>query len=456
MRSNTKIKKEPVFTHGNAKAASISAEKQLERSVMSCLLFENEFYEDGEDIFTRILDLATNKVPSNKVAALALKARTEGNLRHVPLVLTLALAKKGYEGTAKAIEQVIQRPDEMGELLALYWKDDKNQPLSNQIKKGLARAFEKFNTYSLSKYRGLDREISLRDVMFLVHPNPPTKELAKLYKKLANNKLEAAETWEKKASSGESQDKVFTKLIKNKELGALAMLRNLRNMKASGVSDDVIKLGLKNMNVERVLPFRFITAAKYAPEFEPELEEAMFKVLHGMPKLKGKTILIEDVSGSMGCPLSSKSEMSRIDAAAALAVLAREVCEEVKIYATAGNDGTRIHKTGLLPARHGFALIEAFHKAESQLGGGGIFLTQVMDYVFDKEKDADRIIVFTDEQDTSGRLYNPATANAFGDENYLVNIASAQNGIGYGPKWNHIDGFSSAIIDWIYQYENLN
>ena len=30
----------------------------------------------------------------------------------------------------------------------------------------------------------------------------------------------------------------------------------------------------------------------------------------------------------------------------------------------------------------------------------------------------------------------------------MINVASARNGVGYGP-WTHIDGFSEAIIDYI-------
>ena len=59
----------------------------------------------------------------------------------------------------------------------------------------------------------------------------------------------------------------------------------------------------------------------------------------------------------------------------------------------------------------------------------------------------DRLIVFTDEQahdsvpDPRGR-------------GYMVNVASNQYGVGYG-KWNHIDGFSEAILDYIRESEAM-
>lgn len=122
MRSNAKVKKSPVYTHEGGKAVNISLERQLERSVMSCLLFEDTFYEDGEDIFNRILNLS-NKVSANKVADLAVRARTEGNLRHVPLLLCVALAKRHYDKLADVLYEVIQRPDEIPEFLALWFND---------------------------------------------------------------------------------------------------------------------------------------------------------------------------------------------------------------------------------------------------------------------------------------------------------------------------------------------
>jgi hypothetical protein len=130
------------------------------------------------------------------------------------------------------------------------------------------------------------------------------------------------------------------------------------------------------------------------------------------------------------------------------------MCEDVAIYATAGNDSTMVHKTALVPPRNGFALGEKIDEAFKSLGGGGIFLTQVMDYTFKQERTADRVIVITDEQDCDRKL-NPAKANAYGKENYLINIATNKNGIGYG-KFTHIDGFSEAVVEYISQFETLS
>jgi hypothetical protein len=438
------------YTHEGAKASNINLKQELRRSVMACMLWEDTFYENGHDIATRIKSLV-HVLPGEFISELAIEAREKMKLRHVPLLLVRELARHPKKDERKyvgeTLARVIQRPDELTEYVSIYWKDGK-EPLSAQSKLGLAKAFLKFNEYSLGKYNR-DNPVKLRDVLFLSHAKPETKEQEKLFKKLVDNTLTTPDTWEVALSGGANKKEVFTRLLKEEKLGALALLRNLRNMNDSGVDKDVIIDGILNSKVERVLPFRFISAAEYAPQFETVLEKKMFECLSSQPELPGKTVLIVDVSGSMGGEVSGKSEMQRIDAAGAIAMLLREICEEVSIYCTAGNDYSRIHDTKLVPSRKGFALRDLIKSARGSQGGGGIFLKQSLDYVYGKEKTADRIIVITDEQDCdTDPMKSPAKANTFGKNNYLINIASYKNGIGYG-KWTHIDGFSEAVIDYI-------
>ncbi len=51
------------WTHGGAPAAHIGALAQLRRSVMSCLLWEDEHYESGESIAARIAKHAAEVTP---------------------------------------------------------------------------------------------------------------------------------------------------------------------------------------------------------------------------------------------------------------------------------------------------------------------------------------------------------------------------------------------------------
>ena len=71
---------------------AISPEQALRRSVLSCMLWEGEFYEDGVQIAGRIRELVP-QVDAEKVAALAVEARERMKLRHAPLLLVREMAR---------------------------------------------------------------------------------------------------------------------------------------------------------------------------------------------------------------------------------------------------------------------------------------------------------------------------------------------------------------------------
>lgn len=434
-------KKRPqIKTHEGGVAKHINPELALRRSVMSCLLWEKEFYEDGTEIHQRIASLIPLIDPV-KVAKIAVEARTEMNLRHVPLAIVREMARlPNHKGlVAHTLRQVIQRPDELCEFVSMYWKDGK-APLSGQVKKGLARAFVKFNAYQLGKYNNLSKAVKLRDVLFLCHAKPQDAEQEKTWKALVEGTLESPDTWEVSLSAGKDKKETFERLMKEDKLGGLALLRNLRNMEQAGVESSLLKKAIKTMNVTRILPYRFIAAARYAPNLEPLLEERMIFSLTEAPKLPGKTCLLVDVSGSMDHALSTKSDLTRLDAACGLAILLREICEEVYVRTFSDN-------LYVLPPRQGFALRDAIVHSQphgsTYLGGA---LEAIKKNPEKTEKNYDRMIVITDEQS------HDKVADPVWEHSYMVNVASAKNGVGYGA-WHHIDGFSEAIVRYVQAYE---
>lgn len=450
-------KPDPIHTHEGGKAQHINAEQQLRRSVMACMLWENEFYEDGQSIARRISG-TISQVKPEVVAQIAIDARSKMKLRHTPLLIAREMARlpEHKKLVAQVLMNIIQRPDELSEFLALYWKE-KKQPLSKQVKKGLAGAFNKFNAYQLAKYNR-DNAIKLRDVLFLCHAKPIGKEQDELWKKLIDGTLESPDTWEVALSSGGDKKEHWTRLLSENKLGALALLRNLRNMKEASVDASLIKNALEGMKVERVLPFRFIAAARYAPQWEPELETAMLRCLGIQEKLPGHTVLLVDVSGSMDVGVSSKSDITRLDAACGVAMLAREICDKVDIF-------TFSDKLVQIPARRGFALRDAVVNSQSHNGTplglavkcvyadtafretGRIYGSMYSNFGDYKGQNLrpDRLIVITDEQ-SSGPVPAPI------GKGYMINVASNRNGVGYGA-WMHIDGWSEAVIDYIREYE---
>ena len=419
-------------THEGAPAKHISAEQELRRSVLACMLWEDQFYEDGVAIAGRIRELVP-KVAAEKVAALAVEARTQMKLRHAPLLLVREMARLATHRqlVAETLFRVIQRADELSEFVALYWSEGK-QPLSAQVKKGLAAAFTRFDEYALAKYNRAS-PVKLRDVLFLCHAKPVDTAQAELWKRLVADELAAPDTWEVALSGGADKREAWERLLEENKLGAMAMLRNLRNMAEAKVSEPLIAAGLGRMKTERVLPFRFIAAARYAPQWETELEQAMFRALdgkngEGQTKLQGKTVLLVDVSGSMDAPLSRRAEMRRNDAAYGLAILLREIAEQSSVY-------TFSDKLVRVPSRQGFALRDALNASQPH---NGTYLGKALSELDEKY---DRVIVITDEQ-SHDAVPNPRARG------YVINVASYQNGVGYG-KWVHIDGWSDSVIEYI-------
>jgi 60 kDa SS-A/Ro ribonucleoprotein len=421
----------PVRTHEGAPAKAITTEQALRRSVLACMLWEDEFYEDGVQIAGRIRELVP-RVDAAKVAALAIEARETMKLRHVPLLLVREMARHASHRSlvAETLARVIQRADELSEFMAIYWADGR-APLSGQVKKGLAAAFTRFDEYALAKY---DRAgvVRLRDVLFLCHARPNDADQAGLWKRLIEGTLLTPDTWEVALSSGGDKRAHWERLLQERKLGSLALLRNLRNMHDAGVSEEAVLSALSAMKTERDLPFRFLAAARYAPQWEEALEQVMLKAIAGKEKLAGRTVLLVDISGSMDASLARRSEMMRMDAGSGLAVLLREVCEAVEVYSFSD-------KLVRVPSRRGFALRDAI--VASQPHGG----TQLGLAVRGLRGKYDRVIVITDEQ---SRDHVPAASG----RGYVINVASASNGVGYGA-WTHIDGWSEAVVDYIRNLE---
>lgn len=433
MKTNLKAKSTAV-THEGAPAIPSNAYTELRRAVLACLLWEDQFYESGESIADRIAKLV-KVVPAEKIAQLAIEARTKFKLRHVPLLLVREMARGKGNIVGRTISEVIQRADELSEFLSIYWAE-KRQPLSKQVKIGLAHAFQKFNAYNLGKYRGDDQKVKLRDVLFLCHAKPKDEAQAEVWKKLVNGTLETPDTWEVALSGGANKKETFERLIRENKLGYLALLRNLRKMLEVGCDETIIRAAISaGAHGSKALPFRFIAAARAAPRFEPQLDAAMQLAVQELPKLGGVTAILVDVSGSMDAQLSQKSDLKRMDAACGLAIMGRELCADCRVFAFSD-------QLAEIPARRGMALTDAI---QGSMSHGGTNLGAAVAYINQNVK-YDRLIVVTDEQSAT-----PVGAPT--GKGYMVNVASYKNGIGYGP-WVRLDGFSEAILTYIQESEN--
>lgn len=438
--------------------ATQGAEALLRRAVMACLLWEDLAYESGKANAENIASLIPQVAPET-VAQIAIEAREKQKLRHVPLFIVNEMAKlPGHKAfVAEVLPRVCTRADMITDFVALYLKP-KKQPLSAQVKRGLAEAMRRQSAYGLAKYNRA-KEVKFRDVLRLTHAEPKDLKQAQVWKALMEGTLASPDTWEVALSAGANKQATWTRLIQEKKIGSLAFLRNLRNMQQAGVPYDVLQQGFANLRGQMLLPLNFLAAQKAAPELTREIETAMLACYAELPKLPGWTVFVLDTSGSMREAISGKSHFSRLQVGAAMMMLAAERTERISLYMTAGNDRTRVHATAKVPSLRGFGLLEAMTHAKTfeQIGQGGIFTRQALQWIQNDLKDQtpDRIMVFSDSQDCD--LDRNTLPRPFGKHNYIVDVSANARGINYAGVWtSEISGWSEHFLAYVEAMEGLS
>jgi len=279
---------------------------------------QGQYYRAAEVTAARLKQLIAQIGDKKFVAKAAIYARTKAGMRSITHLAAgeLARAVKGQTWTASFYDKVTHRPDDALEILA-YYLAVYGKPLPNALKKGLGAALSRFDEYQLAKYRKSGAEMSLVDVVNLVHP----KHTPAL-KKLVDGSLAPAETWETKmtqaGAAAESEDELaelkketWEKLIKSRKLGYFALLRNLRNILS--VSPELANEAVAMLTDETlirkslVLPFRYLAAldtlqGTNLPRVSDVLDAlgaAVDKSLQNVPRFDGKTLIALDGSGSM-------------------------------------------------------------------------------------------------------------------------------------------------------------
>lgn len=354
-------------------AFKLSPELELySRAVTSTL--HDKYYEDGERGILEIRSLI-RRVKPEFVAKLAVYTREEMHMRTLPLVLAVELAKvhNGDSLVGKTVQRIVQRPDELVELLGYYEQANKRNPekfakrlnkLSHQVVKGLKGAFGKFDEYQLGKYDRA-KEIKLRDVVFLTHPKYDKADKDALSTKVIEDRLETPYTWETELSKLGQQtfateadkQKAFKEkweeLILAKEenghpmLGYMALLRNLRNMLDAEISQPHVFMVAERLADKaevarsKQFPFRFLSASreiemhanKSAQKFVEALDKALLASAENIRGFDYDTgvVIASDVSGSMNTKLNEKSKVQYKDIGLVLSVLLNSKCENAVI-----------------------------------------------------------------------------------------------------------------------------
>lgn len=434
MRFNFTKTSTPVTNHEGAKAYTLTPEMELYSAVVTASL-QDQFYEKSTDRLERLRSLITKNDPGF-VARLAVYTREKMYLRSVPLVLTVELARihRGDNLVSQMAGRIVQRADEITELLAYYTlannrKDEKKlHNLSKQLQKGLGIAFNKFDEYQFAKYNR-KAAVTLKDALFIVHPKAKDNAQQTLFNKIVKDDLAIPYTWETALSAAgqavydsekmkkQAFRKVWEDLIDSKQLGYMATLRNLRNMLDYDVSTEhLMKVCATLSDREAVLkakqlPFRYLAAYRELKGMNHgmiiNIKRALEKALQtSVQHLKGfdantRVVIACDVSGSMQKSISPKSKILLYDIGLLLAMLLQHKCE----YVTTGMFGDRWKKVSMSPDNI-LGNVDEFYRREGEVGyATNGFL--VLEDLIKRQYVADKVMFFTD-----GQLWDNTTNTA--------------------------------------------
>jgi len=509
---------------------------------------QNTYYEKETERETRLRNLIDTIAKKDKVfAAKALVyarsvfgQRSVSHLGAVNLMPHLTgdpLGKRFFTKRNRRGNEggVIYRIDDMTEIVACYMAKNNIAPKSKwtmprAMKLGFKTAIENADTYELAKYQMKNNNVSLVDIVNLVHPvetekngtiDVPADEYRKAIKgtKWANETVEGdlikvpalralvlgilkqfntvedkntetgkqvAEAVKSGEITKEEAEKVlveqktenYGELIKNKKIGYLALLRNLRNIlktndtelldaacellvepkfiKKSLVWPHQIDLALEVM----LLEFNGRQLAKVAKALGEAYEASIPNLENLLPE--GRTAVVFDTSGSMtmrGCSLpgGKRSNSTPAEKAALVAAtFAKGVNGDVYHFASWSEK-----ITGWNPTDSVNTLKKKFTSYNGKCSHGTDFAS-CFNLFADNNTQYDRVIIISDMQDGYGRVEDnfKKYVNKFGTPYvYLIDVTGYQTTapIKGGQKVFRLYGYTQDIYEKIPQLElNIN
>ena len=408
------------------------------------LVGEPNFYNSGASSlkeYEHAID-AVLKFDPEFVLKLAVYARTELNLRSAPMFIInrYTMQTNRIVGASKYIEQAIQRVDDMTELVAMQLAYC--GCVTNPVKRGVAKAFLKFDEYQYAKYKGANHDVSLRDVMFIVHPKPDSGERELIFNRIANNTLATPDTWEVAISTGGNTKENWIKIIPS--MGIMATVRNLRNFEQTGVPVEVYKDKFTPYAIKRsrMFPYRFYTAYRNVSSRDNEeiLIDAMQHSIENIPDYNGKTAILVDVSGSMGATVSENSSIMLFEIGAFMGSCLASKQRNVQLIAF----GTSAKEVPVRAHDNLMSLTEKLHGVYGTIGYG----TNVAEGLKLLDADVERIIIMSDMQ--FGGYGMDMRSYKGGKPIYAFNLATYPHcSFNKQQKCIEIGGFSDKVFDLI-------
>lgn len=445
-------------TNRSGHAAYKMADKQkLVTQVLTSFFDEKKFYGDNTAEMKETIKRVIATDPQF-VANLAVFARREFNMRSVAHVLVAYLAHEvnGKPYARKVANAVAIRGDDATEIMACYL-DLFGKPIPNALKKGIADAMQRFDEYTLAKYKGDGKAVKMRDLLCLCRPTPKNEAQSDMWKRLLNGELETPYTWETELSAKGNKAATWEKLIDSGKVGYMALLRNLRNiLTANPRNTSKVLATIENPEMvkrSKQLPFRYLSAYKELENIGGSrvfdaLENAVEASIANMPKLEGTTVIAVDTSGSMSSNISAKSNVRCYEIAMMLGLIANKICENSIFYTF----DTNIQKYPV--SKRSGILYTTIHSSHC---GGGTRMQLPFEKMIAENIKADRIIILSDNECNGGWYSKPvqALADAYrlrtGNDIWVHAIDLQGYGTQqfHGKKTNIISGRSEKVFAFV-------
>lgn len=440
-------------------AYKMTDKAKLVTQVLTSFFNEAKFYGDNSAEMQETIKRVIEREPEF-VAKLAVFARREFNMRSVSHVLAAYLAHEvnGKPYARRTIEAICLRGDDATEVLAFYL-DTFGKPIPNSLRRALKHVLGRFDGYTLAKYKGDGKTVKMRDLVNVCRPKPGDRFRSAYYKELLEGTIEQPETWEVWLSKYGNTQQAWVELIASGRIGYMAILRNLRNiLKANpgNLEDALGRLSYpENVRKSKQLPFRFLAAYKAVQDIASSrvleaLEKACAASVANMERLPGLTVIAVDMSGSMGSPVSAKSETRCFEIGALLGLIANRICEDSVFYTFRFN-AIKVPVSASAPLLYSASLFSC---------GGGTNMAAPFERMIKSGVKADRVIVISDNEcNCENSWWGSKTVQAAADEYrrrtgcdcwvHAIDLMGYGTQQFAGPKTNIIAGWSEKVFDFI-------
>jgi hypothetical protein len=383
-------------------AYAMDDKTKLATMALTTLFGEDKFYGDNSAELISLAARLCQRGDGLYVAKLAVWARTQGNLRTVSHVLAAVVAHEcSGEGFVRPMVRTIatQRGDDGTEMLAAHaalYGTKVRWP--HALQRGVRDALEQMDAYQIAKYQSAHREFKMRDTLRICHPVARSVEAAEAMDACVARTLAVPKGWESELSQRGNTAEVWNELVSEGRLGYMAMLRNLRNVIASGADVAPVLGMLGNPSAvrrSRQLPFRFYSAWRelkaaglLTTRVTRALDQALALSCDNVEPLHGRTAVLVDTSGSMGFCLSGRSKVSCRDTAAVLAALLAHISDDAWVC--------RFDTTASPLAFTGTSVLADIESVPAS--GGGTNMAAGFDCLMESGFDADRVVVLSDNE----------------------------------------------------------